>query len=254
MKPAARRRSRWFAALFVAALLPACAVNRLPPSSLPGTPILAVISWNLHEDQGDLSRLLGDLNLGATPYVLLLQEAVDGQRRHDVFASTRQAERGLLGNAIVSTLPVEDARQVELPQARQRRTAAVATVRVGATPIVVVSTHLENRVSWWRGGLFSDGARARQTRALLTALPADAPVVLGGDLNTWLGPREPAWRLLLERFPGTPRGARQAPTFRERLTLDHLFADLPAGWSMETRVIAGRYGSDHHPVLGLIFR
>jgi hypothetical protein len=44
------------------------------------------------------------------------------------------------------------------------------------------------------------------------------------------------------------------PTFRDRLVLDHLFFDLPDGWRAERRVVADRYRSDHHPVLGLLYR
>ena len=43
------------------------------------------------------------------------------------------------------------------------------------------------------------------------------------------------------------------PTFHDRLVLDHLFFDLPDGWVAARQVIANRYGSDHHPVLGLVF-
>jgi len=35
--------------------------------------------------------------------------------------------------------------------------------------------------------------------------------------------------------------------------LDHLFLDLPDGWTATRRVIEDRYGSDHHPVLGMIY-
>jgi endonuclease/exonuclease/phosphatase family metal-dependent hydrolase len=116
----------------------------------------------------------------------------------------------------------------------------------------VVSTHFENRLSWLRGGIFGDRARGRQAEALLRALP-DGPGILGGDINTLLGPAEPAWRLLAMRFPDTPTHDAD-PTFRERLTLDHVFFDLPDGWTSSRRVIEDRYRSDHHPVLGMVFR
>src|SRR4029077_16871873 len=75
--------------------------------------------------------------------------------------------------------------------------------------------------------------------------------ILGGDLNTWLGPREPAWRDLLQRFPDTPRDPPQPP-FHDRLVLDHLFFDLPAGWRATRRVVKDAYGSDHHPVVAIV--
>jgi endonuclease/exonuclease/phosphatase (EEP) superfamily protein YafD len=43
-----------------------------------------------------------------------------------------------------------------------------------------------------------------------------------------------------------------APTFANRLILDHLFFDLPPRWTASRQVIADRYGSDHHPLLGLV--
>ena len=108
---------------------------------------------------------------------------------------------------------------------------------------------MENRLAWWRA-LFSDAARGEQASALLRELPA-GDGILGGDLNTWLGPNEPAWRAMLRRFPDTPRDPPQ-PTFHDRLVLDHLFFDLPAGWRVSRRVINNAYGSDHHPVIAVL--
>jgi endonuclease/exonuclease/phosphatase (EEP) superfamily protein YafD len=34
--------------------------------------------------------------------------------------------------------------------------------------------------------------------------------------------------------------------------LDHLFFDLPAGWTATRRVIKDAYGSDHHPVVAIV--
>ena len=218
--------------------------------------------------RGDLPRLASDLASGRLTrvpplhYVLLLQEAVSGV---GVDAADLATARGLhafvvpvheLGGrvravAIVSTEPLHDTRAIALPRERQPRMAALATVTIRGQSMLLVSTHLENRVSWLRGGVFSDRARGRQVEALLPELP-EGPGVLGGDLNTLLGPAEPAWRLLAERFPDTP-DETSTPTFRERLVLDHLFFDVPDGWTARRRVLEDRYGSDHHPVLGLVF-
>jgi endonuclease/exonuclease/phosphatase family metal-dependent hydrolase len=113
-----------------------------------------------------------------------------------------------------------------------------------------VSTHLENRTGAWRA-LFSDLARRRQAEALIDALPEDGFGVLGGDFNAWLGRHEPAWQVLLNRFDDTP-GVMRSATFRDRLVLDHLLFDLPAGWHAATSVARDRYGSDHHPVVATI--
>ena len=112
---------------------------------------------------------------------------------------------------------------------------------------------MENRVSWLKGGLLSDTARGRQAEALLRALPPDEPGIVGGDLNTWLGVHEPAWQVFRRRFPDTPAELLE-PTFRDRLVLDHLFFDVPAGWQVTRRVLHDRYGSDHHPVIGVLRR
>jgi endonuclease/exonuclease/phosphatase family metal-dependent hydrolase len=101
--------------------------------------------------------------------------------------------------------------------------------------------------------LFSDTARQQQAEGLLRALPADASGILGGDFNTWLGPNEPAWRALARRFTDTPAWPRLS-TFRDRLALDHVFLDLPDGWRASTRVVSEEYGSDHHPVIAVVFQ
>jgi endonuclease/exonuclease/phosphatase family metal-dependent hydrolase len=244
--------------------LAACAPPRValrPVLAGDSVPHVVVLSWNLDAGRGDLPRLVDDVASGrlsgAVPaaYILLLQEAREpavsavaaARGLHAYFAAVRAPGAG---NAVLSTLRLDDPRTIELPRERQPRNAVAATVAIAGQRLFVVSAHLENRVSWWRGGLISDRARGRQAQALLSAIPADAPGIVGGDLNTWLGPAEPAWRRLAARFPDTP-DARE-PTFRDRLILDHLFFDLPDGWMATTHVITERYGSNHHPVLGLV--
>jgi hypothetical protein len=155
------------------------------------------------------------------------------------------------GTAIVSTLPLFDARAIELPEERQHRVAASAGVTVAGERLFIVSAHLENRLPLFRGGPFGDRARGRQAVALVQALPAPGHGIVGGDLNTMLGASEPAQRILTDRFPDTP-AARRQPTFRDRLVLDHLFFDVPTGWTVARLVVADRYDSDHHPVVGLV--
>jgi len=215
----------------------------------------------MHGGRGDVKRLIGDLETGvltdAPPrdYVLLLQEFPSrnegevGSRTHalTVFASP---VRDGTGNAIVSTIPLEGPRTLDLPRERQPRAAVAATVRADGQELFLVSTHLENRLGWLRG-LFGDRARGRQAEALIDGLPTGHGIV-GGDFNTMLGPDEPAWRMLQQRFPDTPD--RPEPTFRDRLVLDHLFFDLPDGWTVKRRVIEDQYGSDHHPVIADIHR
>lgn len=226
----------------------------------------------MNAGEGDLPRLISDLEsgrlAGAPPadYLLLLQEAVEAGR-HPVPALARDRGlsaffvpvwhdgRRLRGNALVSTRPLVNARAIALPRERQPRAAVAAAMTVAGQRLFVVSAHLENRVSWLKGGLLSDTARGRQADALLRALPLDEPGILGGDLNTWLGVNEPAWRAFRRRFPDTPPDVPPpAPTFRERLVLDHVFFDLPPGWHAARRVLADKYGSDHHPVIAVLWR
>ena len=224
-------------------------------------PALVIVTWNLHAGAGDLPRLLAELTTGrlegtgrVTEFVLLLQEArpeiVDFAASEGLYSyyAPVNPERG---NAIVSTFTLKNAFTIDLPRMRQRRVAAVATIDARGLPLRVVTTHLENRVSWWRGGLFSETARQRQAEALVAALPHGPPTIVGGDFNVWLGRKEPAWRALAARFPDGPTPLH-TPTFRERLFLDEIFFDLPDNWTAERAVVKGQYNSDHHPVIATV--
>jgi endonuclease/exonuclease/phosphatase family metal-dependent hydrolase len=238
-----------------------------PAVVAPGAITLAVLTWNLHEGRGDLPRLVSDLAegriTGSSPadYALLIQEAVPGRpsdpatiaraRQLSIaFEPVRSTGAGTTGLAMLSTQPLTSTRVIALPRTRQPRMALAATILVSGIDLFLVNAHFENRVSLWRGLVFGDSARGRQAAALLAQLP-EGPGIAGGDLNTSLGPGEPALRALRVRFPDTPDGTSE-PTFRSRLVLDHLFFDVPDGWRIERRVLADSYGSDHHPVLGII--
>ena len=243
------------------------ACGRAAPEVTPSAaPLLAVVTWNLNAGRGDLPRLIDDLAAGrvtdpaAREYVLLLQEAMQGgdgdvlavgaaRALATHFVAVRPLAQRTSGNAILSTRPLDDRRAIDLPRERQPRGAAMASIEIAGERLFVVSTHLENRLAWLHG-LFGDRARGRQVDALLAQVPLQGPGILGGDMNTMLGPGEPAWRALLARFPDTP--ARPEPTFRDRLVLDHVFLDLPDRWTATRRVLREQYGSDHHPVVAQI--
>lgn len=248
---------------------------RVAPPAIATDPLVAIATWNLHAGRGDLTRFIDDLASGALTgvrppgFVVLLQEDVEpleslSLARNKPGAGALAASRGLSfyfvpvrggasrtsGNAMLSTQPLEMPRALMLPRERQPRAAAQATIQVAGERLFIVNVHMENRVTWWRS-LFSDRARGEQAQALLREIPSRSHGILGGDLNTWLGPREAAWQDMARRFPDTPHDPPQ-PTFHDRLVLDHLFFDLPAGWIVSPRVINNAYGSDHHPVVAVV--
>ncbi|HSG50105.1 MAG TPA: endonuclease/exonuclease/phosphatase family protein [Longimicrobiales bacterium] len=162
------------------------------------------------------------------------------------------------GVAILSSHALDAVRVVELPRERQRRVALVGTVQ-GTTSdgspwsLQVVSAHLENRTGWDRLLDSFGAARERQARFLARQLGPD-PTVLGGDLNTWAPAfMEAALPVLEAHFPHTPRV--EGATFKVAgipRRLDHLLFRLPEPGSARAQVVAERYGSDHHPVMGVV--
>jgi endonuclease/exonuclease/phosphatase family metal-dependent hydrolase len=228
---------------------------------------MAVVTWNVHAGRGDLPRFVDDLTHGrltGSPirdYAILLQETIAGNANDAVtvarergawayFEPVRESRQGLSGNAIVTSIQPLTAEAIVLPRERRVRKAIVITIEIDGEALFIVDAHLENRLGWLHGPIFSDRARKRQADALLRELPAGHGIV-GGDLNTWLGTDEPAWQSL-ERRLHEPPNEMPAPTFANRLILDHLFFDLPPRWTASRQVIADRYGSDHHPLLGLV--
>jgi len=155
------------------------------------------------------------------------------------------------GNAIVSTEPLDDLAAIELPFERQRRVAVAAAIRLRdaagvESRVRVASVHLDVAASARRLWMF--GARTRQVQALLGALPAAEPVVVGGDFNTWFGFSDGAYRSMAAAIPDLAAADRR-PTFAGFLRLDHLFSRLPAGWWATARRLDDRFGSDHYPIV-----
>jgi endonuclease/exonuclease/phosphatase family metal-dependent hydrolase len=86
------------------------------------------------------------------------------------------------GNAVLSRWPIVADEKLVLPHrsifGRTLRTATVATIQVGRTPVRVYSVHLATRVNQ----AFPE--RADQMRAVLRDASTHPHVILGGDLNS----------------------------------------------------------------------
>jgi hypothetical protein len=175
------------------------------------------------------------------------------------------ASRSDRGNAVLADRAISDARAFSLPLLRQRRVAVA--VRLAAVPrLTMVSAHLENRTRLSLGLRAAAGLglhRAAQAQALADGLAHhDGDVLLGADLNTVLGRRDPAYRRLSAAgFREPERDGAWSHTFHGpvRLPLDHVLVGRGGGPLREVRLRRidenpadrGRsiYGSDHHPLL-----
>lgn len=197
------------------------------------------------EDLGsaDIGRIARQLNMSVV-YVPSMRNGAGSER-------DAPADRG---NAILSTMPLSEPAAIELPGDGQRRVAVTAsttvTVNGQSLPLSVASAHLSTRGSARSLWVFNAmGIRRRQARSLAAALTT-GPMILGADLNSWMrGPREPAARDLMQAFPATPGGARDA-TSSAGLVLDYMFFRPPSNWRPRLVRAPERYGSDHYPLLG----
>ncbi len=164
------------------------------------------------------------------------------------------------GNAMLSTLPLEDPTAIELPLERQRRVAVAASVR-GRTRdgrawrLRLIDVHFDTALALLHGGPFA--ARRRQAAALVAAVAdRETPTLLAGDLNTWGGSSEPALDILRRAFRFSDErpsagGHTNRPTWQGPLglhaTLDHVFARGVRG--LDVHRLDERFGSDHFPLL-----
>jgi endonuclease/exonuclease/phosphatase family metal-dependent hydrolase len=157
------------------------------------------------------------------------------------------------GNAILSSLPLESVESVELPFGVQRRVALMATVTDAQRQprLRVAVTHFDTRAPLLRGWIFGGpSARNTQAKGLVSALEKmqddRLPLVVGGDLNTYLSSKG-VIDTMSQIAPHADCG-RQA-THALGLTLDHIFASVPSAWSQECRRGDSAFGSDHFPLM-----
>ena len=178
---------------------------------------------------------------------------VPSMRNGTIAANGVQEDRG---NAILSTLPLDDVIAIELPFEHQRRVAVAATIRGQSSDgrpweLAVANVHLDSAVAWSRGGPLA--ARRRQAEALIEALdPVRTPSLLvAGDFNSWLGSDEPAIRRLRHAYPDALRQP-QVATWTSGIgigaSLDYVFARTTTR-GVHVRLLPSRLGSDHFPLL-----
>lgn len=249
---------------------------------------LTVVTWNVALDGGDVIGFVRELQsrVPGRPVVLLLQEAFRGG--DDVPAAsarpggshlgscdaTREIDHvarelgfslyyipsmrnGLhredRGNAVLSSIPLDDLSAIELPFERQRRVAQAVRVSGRTTAgspwsLRLVNVHLDNRVSARYAWIATEYGRARQARGLIEALEGPAPTILAGDFNTLFGFSDLVYTQTARAFPQT-HITDSRRTFRGLLRLDHVFYRLSRGWSASTRRGESSFGSDHHPLI-----
>ena len=173
-----------------------------------------------------------------------LAEIAERLGLHLAFVVARQHKRGELGNAVLSRVPLDDARAIDLSFNRLERRAACA-VRLAGHNLTIAATHLA----------LVDRTRERQIRALLEHPHlADGPAVIVGDLNAWRPTA--ASRELDEAYAQRHHNdawPASYPSVRPVLALDRLYArgahvaDIQAHQSA-----AARRGSDHLPVVATL--
>jgi endonuclease/exonuclease/phosphatase family metal-dependent hydrolase len=258
-----------------------------------------VVSWNVAIGLGRVEELVGKLRAESNrPLILLLQEAYRSdstvpeqlksahhggkhprQARKDIVEIARAldfslryapsmrngAHRSDRGNAVLSSTAIVHARAFPLPHVRQRR-VAVAVELHGLPWLTLVSAHLDTRgrVRDTRmTGRYASGRAAQATelaRRLIDDLGTGQMTLMGADLNTYLGSREPALHALAKAgFVRISHG--RSHTFHSppvRMLLDHILIRGEASVRVtridEDHLDRGNrvFGSDHHPLLARI--
>jgi endonuclease/exonuclease/phosphatase family metal-dependent hydrolase len=233
-------------------------------------PLVVLVQEALRSDESVPARSNGLAAREARPAASAREDVVEVARRLGLhlryIPSMRNAGgRSDRGNAILSTLPLADARGIELPLVLQRRVALGAAVAAGGRRLGLISAHLEPRgpVGYkWLGA----AGRAQQIRHLLERLEDDS-VILGADLNLGRGRAEATWRSLSEAgfafgIPGGVPAWRHTYHALPRLVLDYILVRDRADAFARVRVHrldehpadrgATVFGSDHHPLLARV--
>ena len=142
------------------------------------------------------------------------------------------------GNAILSTEPLSDLAAIELPFERQRRVAAAATVHAArpgdGQPRAIRARQRaprEHRVGPPAAGA-RPGTAAPPGAGAARVMPPDAPLLVGGDFNTWFGYPDRTYKAMAAAVPDI--GGRRPP------------ADLRPVAPARSRVLAPARRLDRH--------
>ncbi|MBX6363086.1 MAG: endonuclease/exonuclease/phosphatase family protein [Gemmatimonadetes bacterium] len=257
----------------VAAVLALAGCATAPRAGAADAPI-RVLSYNIHagkdaEQRPALERVAALID-SARADVALLQEVDRGTRRsggvdqvaelerltgrHAAFAASLEAyDGGQYGIAILSRFPIVEAETVPLPvQPPQSRSGDSHEPRVGLHVTLdapggrlhVVTTHLDAS---------GPGTYRRQELVEVLAhlrrhVPAEAPLVFGGDLNADSTSDEAAAVSLALRDAWAECGRGEGGTFpasAPRKRIDYVF--FRGGRCLDARVLASQ-ASDHRPL------
>lgn len=187
------------------------------------------------------------------------------------FPSMRNGEhRSDRGNAILSNIRIAETRSFALPHVRQMRVALAVEID-GLPWLTFACAHLDTRGRVRAGSeaaLRNAPGRITQATALGQRLASDGgdgqTTVIGADLNSYFGAREPLFTGLLNagfhRVPHTPLRSHTFHSTPLRMHLDHI---LVRGTGLESIEVMrldedpgdrGKtiFGSDHHPLLARI--
>jgi endonuclease/exonuclease/phosphatase family metal-dependent hydrolase len=180
-------------------------------------------------------------------------------------------DRSDRGNAVLSSIPIGRTRALLLPYVRQRRVAVAVTLD-GVADVRVASAHLDTggqaRAAAERVAGFG-GGRAAQAAALGRQLESmageDGSVVLGADLNSAFGVRDPALLALVRQ--GLHIASRHGNWWHTYHGAIPLLLDHVLFRSAHRRITSvcvtrldeapgdrsrGVFGSDHHPLLARV--
>jgi endonuclease/exonuclease/phosphatase family metal-dependent hydrolase len=245
---------------------------------LSGRPRLRLLTYNIHKCIGGLDRLYRPERIQAVvrhydPDVLLLQEVDEEVRRSNrdrqvellgrmvglkhrsYFPNVRVRGGGVYGNAILSRLPVQETRNIDLTMPRRKRRSVLhASFRVPlkeagrARTIHIFNLHL---------GL-SGRERERQLRRFLDSHPFvrlhhGTPIIVAGDFNDLWGT---LGKKLLEPagFSGQQRPIRTFPAYAPVRALDAVYVrgEIRLRNVFRSHLRLARQASDHLPLFAEI--